>query len=432
MRYKKKHYKPVWEVYRDCDRDRFPELAFTLYYFIAKLYKRLKEENIKDVFFFAREGQLLKKLFDLYRDGNGAADEIRTHYLLVSRQSTMLPALKEIDEETFDVIFRQYIDISIYDFLASIGFQASEISEIGERIKFDIHTEIEEFKDSVVYKRLVRDDRFRELYEIKRREQKKYFRQYIDSFGVDYSERMCVVDVGWKGTIQDNIFEFLNEEIEIVGFYIGLIGHGIVNARNRKEGILFNTDLKKFSPYFFVFGDTTSLYETMLGASHGSACRYGIKDGRIETFLVEDEREEKLFDNVVKPIQEYIESIFVNIDKACREVGMPPEEFWADIHARMVFKPTGKQITTFANMYHRENFGIFKYSFFYGKEIEADNRFKALCKLIRHPGEFLNSGYWAPAVLFNYGLGNLRWFYGIIAYTKFYYIKPIQLRGENR
>lgn len=428
MKHKKKNYKPLWNIYSECNRDLFPELAFTLYYFTAKLYKRLKENDIKDVFFFAREGHFLKKLFDLYQDEHKTGEEIRTHYLFVSRQSTMMPALKKIEEENFDIIFRQYMDISIYDFLSSIGFQISEISEIGERIKVHIHTEIESFKDSSVFKRLLRDDRFCELYEIKRQEQKKWFRHYIDSFGVDYSEQMCVVDVGWKGTIQDNIFEFLNEEIEIVGYYVGIIGQGISNELNRKEGILFNTDLKTFSPYFFVFGDTTSLYETMLGASHGSACKYEYENGKATVVLTDDEKESELFSLVVNPIQKYIERIFIKIDSVCHYYNdLMPEEFWADIHARLVFKPSETQIKTFVNMYHRENFGVFKYTMFDKKRATRKEVIMSLYKLITHPGRFLKSGYWTPVTLFVCGLKKICWIYGNIAYLYYYVLKPRQL-----
>lgn len=422
----------LWNLYVEHKNDGFSSLAFTLYFFIEKLYTKLVDSGIQDVFFLSREGEFLKELFDEYQCSNKVTPIVKSHYLIVSRRSTTMPALKRLEEEDFDIILRQYYNISVYDFLSSIGFEKGEISEIGKDIDFDIYTRVEDFKHQYIYRKLRKSSLFKKLYEEKRKEQKSNFTKYLDSFGVDYSKNLCIVDVGWKGTIQDNIFEFLGEEIKVIGFYLGINGHGIIDPLNYKKGLLFYTDWNRFSPYFFVFGDSTAIYEVMLGASHGSAHSYDCDNGIAVPVTKEQEKELELYHSIIRPEQKKMMDLFKKIEDICRESKLDVSEaLWADIHAHLIFKPSKEQIITFNKMYHYENFGVFEYTTFDGNEINMGKRLSALKKLARRPGTFLKSGYWTPVTLYANGLGCLNKLYGAIVYRKFYEKKPKQLIQEG-
>nr|EIU2726600.1 hypothetical protein [Pseudomonas aeruginosa] len=102
--------------------DLFPELATTLLYFIEKLHEALVKQGVEQVYFLSREGQPLKRMFDLYQ--NKVSGSIESHYLEVSRRSTLLPSLKSLAEEGFETLFRQYRRISLFEFLSSLGLEA--------------------------------------------------------------------------------------------------------------------------------------------------------------------------------------------------------------------------------------------------------------------------------------------------------------------
>ncbi len=84
---------------------------------------------------------------------------------------------------------------------------------------------------------------------------------------------MSIVDVGWKGSIQDNLFYILDQEVAVAGYYVGSLIATERRKNNRKQGLLFD-DTPRLSPYFHVYNNNRSLYEMMLGASHGSADGY--------------------------------------------------------------------------------------------------------------------------------------------------------------
>ena len=421
------------EIYKNSDKDKFSALAFTLYYFTDKLYTRLIELGFEDVFFLSREGEFLKKIFDKYQENlPQSAKKVNSHYLIVSRRSTTLPSLRTLREEDFDIIFRQYYDISIYDFLSSIGFEESEIRAIGKELDFDVYERQKDFRHTYIYRRLRKNELFQKLYEGKRFEQKENFTKYLESFGVDYSERICIVDVGWKGTIQDNIFEFFEEKIDVIGLYLGIHGHGILDPMNTKEGLLFYSDWDRYTPYFFVFADSTAIYEVLLGASHGSAYNYKDENGVIVPVTKEEDKELELFRNVITPIQDVMFDVFSQIDEVCKNSKEEiPESFWADIHADLIFNPNKNQIKAFDNMYHFENFGVFEYTVFDNKKATFGKTISAFFSLLKRPGVFLKSEFWSPVTLYKNGLGFLCGLYGTVAYNKFYKRKPGQLEKIN-
>lgn len=416
--------KNLWILYKKYKNCGFSSLAFTLYFFIEKLYKKLVENEINDVFFLSREGQFLKKLFDEYQLTTHLQKKINTHYLIVSRRSTTMPSLKKIEEEDFDIIFRQYFNISIYDFLSSIGFEEREIRRIGESLEADVYLRLEDFKHQYIYRKLRKNGLFKTLYEDKRLQQKKNFQKYLDSFGVDYTKELCIVDVGWKGTIQDNIFEFLGEEKKVIGYYLGINGHGIIDPNNNKEGILFYTDWNKFTPYYFVFSDSTSIYEVMLGASHGSAYSYQERDGVVVPVTKEEKKEMELYHNTIVHEQDNMMSIFKKIEEICIKGTAVAESLWARIHAELIFKPSKEQILSFHKMYHYENFGVFGFTAFDKEKITLGKRMLALKKLLRRPGTYLKSGFWTPVTLYADGLWPLIKPYGEFAYRIYYIKKP--------
>ena len=74
------------------------------------------------VLFCSREGQLLKKLFDLYQSTFLHKNKIQTYYFYVSRRSTLIPSLTNPDVEDFDIIFRQYKKIKFRKFSSEFKF----------------------------------------------------------------------------------------------------------------------------------------------------------------------------------------------------------------------------------------------------------------------------------------------------------------------
>lgn len=356
--------------------DIFPELATSLYYFIEKLYYTLIEQGVEHVYFLSREGQPLMRMFEMYSERAGG--QIKSHYLEVSRRSTLLPSLAPLDEETFETLFRQYRRISLLEFLSSLGLEAYSRS-IAQALKlpdgFEENRE-DDFPTSLTFTALKTLPQFQELYESERLARRGAFITYLSELsGGTPPSRLVIVDVGWKGTIQDNLFALLCHKNDtpvhrLTGYYVGLVAAGAASTHNDKYGLLFSS-MGANSPKFRVFNENRALFEVVLAADHGSIVSYEtIADGHAKPIRGEFEEGEMLATEVF-PVQHQIFKHFEQLVETMFSSGhrtpMALEQVVRS-HARMVFNPTPRERTWFSSVFHVENYGVFERSHFAAPE----------------------------------------------------------------
>lgn len=419
----------------------FAEMACSLWLFTHRLFHALWRKGDSDVFFLSKEGEFLKKLFVRYQQLMFGKELIRSQYLLASRKATFLASLRELEQEDFLRLFAHYRDISLSDFLNSLNLDEKRIAEIGLVFGEKFSTRTSDLRNSREFSQLLELPLFRRVYEDTRRQQRLNFRVYLESFGVDLRNNgLALVDVGWKGSIQDNIWHILDGEVAIQGYYLGIFHATERREGNRKNGLLFdNTD--GTTPYYAVYNNNRSLYEMLLGASHGSADHYllegfGGRDaqagrcqehlgidtvsGRLRVMVLDLPEERKLYQEVIAPLQQ---NMLRSFEKLCGSHLLgdclpPPAQWFARRHARMVFQPRREEVDFFAALYHLENFGIFEYTSFHSDvRLPAGERLRNLYTLLRDPS-LLESGIWPPIILRRLGLGFLQRLDGMRRYYR--------------
>lgn len=383
----------------------FKELSLTLYYFIERLHDSLILAGAKDVFFMAREGQFLKKLFDEYASSRkfGKSWQIRSHYIEVSRRSTLLPSLGPLDTEGFETLFRQYRRISVAEFLASLGLE-DHASRLAAVLPFDVNAKVEDLPTSPEFEALKSNVVFRDAYEEGRLSRRNAFKAYFESFNeIDSNSDIHFVDVGWKGTIQDNLRQLFDglghpfNDRRIVGHYAGLVASGALSPRNVKTGLVFS-NIEHVTRYFNVYDQNRALFEVALGANHGSAHSYRIGAGGKPWVKQSPFSEASLFYNKIFFFQKDLHRLFSTINAIGlkhRHTAEGFQRFVAQNHARMVFKPTSMESSWFENIYHVENFGVFEVSKFLGarKFKTPVDHAKFYMTLRRDPSK-LDFGFW--------------------------------------
>ena len=349
--------------------DLFPELAVTLYVFISRLHKALASTGCADVYFLSREGQPLQELYEIYRESRDCSGA-RAHYLQVSRRATLLPSLSELEGETFETLFRQYRAISIREFLSSLGLELY-LSEFAASLGVDeqeFERRMADLPTAPLFIRLRETERFRTIYECERQQQRQAFLSYFTSLcGPTVKSAVAIVDVGWKGTIQDNLHVILTQAgvaSSVEGYYLGLVAPGRVSSTNSKCGLLFSA-LPDKSRGFHAFNENRALFEVMLAADHPSVWRYATQESIGP--LYGPFEEEEMIRSEVLPLQRYLVERFrallqvpglSKLDDECLGT------IAAEHHARMVFCPTKWERTWFSKVFHVENFGVFQRSEF--------------------------------------------------------------------
>lgn len=357
-------YKSLWILSKKYSDILLVNYAFSLYYYIFGLYNYLRRKNIKKVTFMSREGEYLKELFDLFLTENKICD-IESQYIYVSRKSTFVPTLKNIENEQFEILFRQYRDISPRSFLTSIGFNQYMINKLQNQFAIDFSEVIQYFNKSEFFEILKKNTEFIELYNIIRKEQKSLFLKYLHQFINTSDEEAVICDVGWKGTIQDNIYLLIGNKVRVSGVYIGLTDNLLYHKNNMKIGINFSNN-PVITKGFNIWGYDKSLYEKLLCASHSATSSYQEKDGLVVPVFAFCKQDNELY-TLVRPIQIEMKKAFENINDVFKNTCLEPEDLectFRKIHLKMVCSVTLKELK-FQDamiMQHTQNFGEVSWS----------------------------------------------------------------------
>jgi hypothetical protein len=402
----------------------FEDIALSLYIFIERLHRTVAASGVKDLFFFSREGQPLKEMFDFYQSIGGRC-VVRTHYLKVSRRSTFLISLGPLATEQFEVLFRQYRNISVMDFLKSLDLE--EYATIfAQELMLPVSAFEENQQDlpsSNIFRKLLRATKFISEYENQRQFRGEAFKVYLSSFdeGGKLPRKMHVVDVGWKGSIQDNLYNFLQQhfetKVEIDGYYVGLIAPGSMTSFNRKGGLLFS-NLGGISPDFHIFNENRSLFEVCLQADHGSARRYSAGyDG--SHAVMEDNlcTSDKTFQSI-RQVSNSAMELFREFTVWVTRTNPTDKQILSLVrkkHYRMVFNPSMAEIDWILSVSHTENFGVFRESVFRSSNHSTGiwDTVRFGWNLIRNRGHY-DLGFWPWLNVKSRGGSGLGYVYSLI------------------
>ena len=414
----------------------FIDICYGLYLFVDRLYKVLIQRKAEDVLFFAREGQLLKEMFDFYQSSLVDGKKINSHYLKVSRRSTFLLSLGPLHQEGFDVLFRQYRRISIQDFLKSL-----DLVDSAELFARELGIAVEDFSEvssdlptDKRFLKLLQLPAFRDIYETQRLERSLAFSEYVkDLLGVsELPESLHVVDVGWKGSIQDNVYHWFSRQkstgAKVHGYYVGLIAPGASAAENTKLGLLFSC-LEGRTPGFQVFNENRSLYEVILHADHGSARRYTFSESQGVRVIEDEVTDAAMIEKMVRPVSQALMEKFKKLAVAMQASRLADDDLLklaVDRHGRMVFNPSKKEIEWIFSVSHVENFGVFEESWFGGEEkpVSFLKKMKFTWHLValRRPSQL---GFWPWLTIRRNALPGMAWVY------EFVRLRQSRAKSEN-
>lgn len=410
----------------------FAEMGVSLWLFTWRLLRELLRRQVQDVVFFSKEGELLRQLFDLMQDQVLGHRPVRSHYLLVSRKATFLASLRPLGQEDFHRIFNHYRDISLRDFLLSLNLEEGWCRGLCEELGLDFDTRHHNLPGHEALRCLLASPAFAHAYEEGRRRQRHNLQLYLESLALDHRRRgLSIVDVGWKGSIQDNLYWSFDGEVAVQGYYLGSLIATETALNNRKQGLLFD-DRPVPSPYFEVYNNNRSLFEMMLGASHGSAdgyyteaqwteltpdphrrvqCRVETPAGPLLVAVRDQPEERRLYEQWIVPLQQgFLRTAAALNRRVVLAKGYPPPDEWfARCHARMVFSPSRGEVDLFSRLYHLENFGVFEFTDFRVHETVGLRRRLGHLRAVWRRPELLESGIWPPVILNRLGISWYRY-----------------------
>lgn len=263
----------------DYYRFGYEKFGMFLWGYSKWLHKSICDSNIKNVYFFSRDGLIMKKAFDtLY-------DDVNTHYLEVSRRSLRVPVLwmnYKLEHVINMISPSKLIPLSII--FNGVGLDINKYTNLLQEYGFNLNTTFDR-------KTILNDEKLRNLYlelsdDIENVSKKEYelLVEYIKQNNL--SGNFAIVDIGWSGGMQRYLIETLNKlgiEANIKGYYIGVADYYKRNAEVIPSidlnGYLFDflhdkDAIDKRSPF-------VGLFETLFLEQGGSVQNYKYDNGKI-------------------------------------------------------------------------------------------------------------------------------------------------------
>ena len=340
----------------------FAAISLMMVLFMRRLHGRLLRDGCEHVLFMSREGEFFKDLFDAYQNQFIAPEhQIKTYYFYVSRKATLLPSIHTVQKESFQEIFKNYPSMSVGKFLKNLGLDQDQLLLTKLREQMNLTQEIAHFSDSLEFDNLLHSELFCHRLLERAAEQRAYFIQYLDSMNLDYRNKgLFVVDIGYSGTSQNNIYRIFQGQIPIYGYYLIATATEQTDAvRSRKTGMLYDVSWARRKDSFAY---NPVMLEAVFMASHGAVSEYTMEAGHVQPVCSYNELEQNCYQRTVRPIQDSIRQEFLHVMKWVVDGRLEESDYYRLFEKRykqFIFHPSETEIRQYMQMVVIDNFSLF-------------------------------------------------------------------------
>lgn len=267
------------KVEEDCREKRLynigVDLSPVLYFFVYKIICYGIENNMDNIFYQSREGETFIKVHKIIEDNNIFGRKIPNGDVIeVSRIATFAPSLKDFSISELMRLWSQYSVQSLDDLFKTLDIDIKDYKKSIEKFGIDSSKKIEKIWLDDRIKKMFEDITLKEKIDIEIKKKRAELLKYFETKGIyQDSNKIFVVDLGWRGTIQDNL-AYIFEKKHIYGFYFALFDYYNKQPQNTTKQA-FISDKKVVDEYI---KPLVVLFEMLFNPESGSVVRY--KDGK--------------------------------------------------------------------------------------------------------------------------------------------------------
>jgi glycosyltransferase involved in cell wall biosynthesis len=341
------------------------ELVGPLYHsFVSWVITRAARLGLKRVYFLARDGFQLVKVFQLLREKHEL--EIEAAYLFASRRLWNIARIDKLDEENLAFLATPNPCMRVGDFLARAGIvpapHAETVRKFGfrsldERVTTSRGTFISEAQHQDM-RRLLREFES-EIVAQAARERIKLL-AYFEEVGL-MRDGNGIVDIGWQASSLKSLHKVLalaGEPRKIPGFYFGTwhFAQPVVDAGHPFESFFFHLD-KPFQRSSIV-GEGVELLESLFTAPHATITGLEKQNGKWEPIYGEAETDgstEAALEAVTGAAFEFVRDALA-IWPEGQELA-PPFGYLETVMERLLRHPQKEEAEAFGKFSLRNTFG---------------------------------------------------------------------------
>lgn len=229
----------------------------------------------KEVVFFTREGILFKEIYDQIVECNPFTTPPPPSKLLsVSRRATFAASLRSFDTQELMRLWTMYWKQSPLAFAASLNLDPVITAAAAKRAGLDPEQVVKAPWTDARFKNFLCDARLRGHAEAELTAQRDMLKRYLAQELAPDQDELLICDIGWRGTIQDNLAHTIGKPVR--GHYFALFRYlNEQPAFSSKVGWL--SDLNKGSDY--QIPDQLAAIEMIFNGPGGSTVGYDVDAG---------------------------------------------------------------------------------------------------------------------------------------------------------
>ena len=295
--------------------------------FIHGVAERCRDRKVDTVYFCAREGYVLKVLYEtiapiVFRD----RPVPRAEYLPISRLSALVAANGSYNMKALSAAAANGRP-TVANLFSILRLPKEKLSEIAARHGIgDIETPLPPyFRDWAPFQRLAADPEITETIAENHAASKAQLRIYLERLGFFDNDRVAFVDVGWSARIQEFLHDAMSKSPDcpsIFGMYMGmnLPAHWRKMPGNWMESIIADdTVLDWYAQACMLF---PQLFEAVVRSPHGTVLGYKEDEtGTISPVLKPEDDESRNFEAGDDPLLAHVQTALFDYARHYATVG---------------------------------------------------------------------------------------------------------------
>jgi FMN phosphatase YigB (HAD superfamily) len=260
-------------------------------------------QNLDRLYFLAREGEFFHKVFcTLFPQGRLSGHDLPpADILAVSRLSTFAPSMNNVSIQEMSRIWSLFKVQSVSGLFKTLGLDIGKFAELLKALDLKETEVISDPENSPELRQLFETAAFAEAAKAALESQANLLKGYLKQSGLNAGERVGIVDIGWRGTIQDNI-SMLVPDSHFHGMYLGLRRFINSQSDNITKAAYLHDENNTDEPTA-LFTNFAAM-ELLCNSPCGSVIGYTLEDGCITPQRHVDEDENAAYDEFVGPFQE--------------------------------------------------------------------------------------------------------------------------------
>ncbi|WP_368301618.1 HAD family hydrolase [Kluyvera sichuanensis] len=250
--------------------DRFGySKAARMFYLLTKwLINNIKGKQT-DIYFLARDGCFVKKIYDLYYNHNTSLPQ--PHYLYTSRRAFQWVEILDSNIDEFLYIITAFNPqfsqkLTCREILNNLNIDTTDKLEIIAKYGISLDTVLCVENDILVNARKFLKEIIDEI-KLSLNKEKEMVTLYLDSAGLnDRNKILSIFDIGWRGSIHKSIQLFTKHKI--FGYYFGTNQFIHSEIKDNSMGFVFDKGMPSDRNAFIL--RYLMIFEFLFTAPHGS------------------------------------------------------------------------------------------------------------------------------------------------------------------